>query len=148
MRTLEAQVALVEENLYKGIPWKYALGSKRPAKQDDLFFLHCAPLTGQEGIDAAQRAPQRRKVPSATPAPRAPALPAQPPAVPKARMSSVRPKIWATADKLWQEAGKPTDAKVVLELRKKMMAVLEQEHHVKKTSSSNELGNWMKTRIV
>ena len=27
---LQAQIALVEDDLYNGIPWKYALGSRRP----------------------------------------------------------------------------------------------------------------------
>jgi hypothetical protein len=49
---------------------------------------------------------------------------------------------------MWEAAGKPTDKAVVLELRKKMMAELEEKHSVKRTSSSNELGNWMKDRLA
>lgn len=145
---LEAQIACVEDDLYAGIPWSYALGARKPAKQEDLFHLHCKPLDGYEAQEAATRAPQRRKVRSATPTAAAPAPAATRPVVPKQRMSSVRPVIWAVADQLWEEAGKPTDKAVVLELRKKMMAVLEETKGVKRTSSSNELGNWMKTRIA
>lgn len=148
LNELQAQIELVEDDLYKGVPWKYALGSKRPAKQEDLFSLHCKPLDGSEAQAAAIRAPQRRKAASATPAAAAPAPAPQRPAVPKQRMSSVRPVIWAVADQLWQEAGSPKDPKVVLELRKKMMATLEADKGVKKTSSSNELGNWMKDRLA
>lgn len=144
---LEAQVALVEDDLYKGEPWKYALGSKRPAKQSDLFALHCAPLSPDEAASAAVRAPQARKAPAAiTAAPALPPVPAAPRAA-TVRASSVRPQIWAVADQLWDEAGKPTDKAVVLELRKRMMTVLEMEKGVKRTSSSNELGNWMRERL-
>lgn len=145
---LEAQVALVSTDLYDGIPWKYALGSKRPAKQEELFGLRCEPLAPNETVNAAARAPQRRKPALPTYAAPSAAPPPQPPTAQKARMPSVRPVVWAVADRLWEEAGKPMDVKVVLELRKRMMAVLESENGIKKTSSSNELGNWMKTRIV
>lgn len=148
---LEAQVELVDDDLHAGVPWKYALGAKRPAKQEELFVLpglHCNPLTGPEGTEAAVRAPQRRAVRTATPtAPKGPSVPV-PPRAATVRASNVRPRIWAVADRLWEEAGKPTEKAVVLELRKKMMAVLESEDHIKKTTSSNELGNWMKTRIA
>lgn len=144
---VEAQVAAVDDDLHKGIPWKYARGSKRPAKQEQLFNLHGAPLDPHTAAEAAQRAPQRRaaRTPTARPAATVTA-PAPPPAV-KQRASSVRPTIWAVADRMWAEAGSPKDKAVVLELRKKMMAVLETENNVKRTSSSNELGNWMKDRV-
>lgn len=144
---LEAQVALVEGDLYAGIPWKYALGARRPAKQEELVWLSCEPLDNPESETAAIRAPQRRAVPQATPTP---APGEQRPTAPlrgQRRASNIRPRIWATADRLWEEAGKPTDKAVVLELRKKMMAVLETENGIKRTSSSNELGNWMKDRL-
>lgn len=144
---VEAQIAAVEDDLYNGIPWKYALGAKIPAKHIELFPHHCKPLDAVEKHKAATMAPQRRAV-RAAPKPRnAPPPPPAAPPVPKQRASSVRPTIWAVADRMWAEAGSPTDKAVVLELRKKMMAVLESEHHVKKTSSSNELGNWMKARL-
>jgi len=144
---VEAQVAAVSDDLYNGIPWKYALGAKVPAKAMDLFPLHCKPLDAVEKHKATTQAPQRRAE-RAAPKPRAPVESApQPPRAPKQRASSVRPTIWAVADRMWGEAGKPTDKAAVLELRKKMYDVLEQEHGVKRTSSSNELGNWMKDRL-
>lgn len=145
---LDAQIALVEGELYKGIPWKYALGSRRPAKQEELFSLHCKPLDPVTAYNAAQRAPQRRKLAAAPQRAPAPASAPSRPAVPKQRMSSVRPQIWAVADRMWSEAGSPTDKTAVLELRKKMMVELEEKHFVKRTSSSNELGNWMKERLT
>lgn len=63
------------------------------------------------------------------------------------RMGGARELVWAVADKLWEEAGKPSDVSVVLKLRKDMMNVLEAQHGVKRTTSSNELGAWMKSRI-
>lgn len=147
---LQAQIEAVEDDLYAGIQWKYALGARRPAKQEELFPLpqRSRPLDVITAQQAAQRAPQRRKERSATPARVAPANAPQRPTVPKQRMSSVRPTIWAVADAMWQEAGSPKDKAVVLELRKKMMAVLESEKGIKRTSSSNELGNWMKERLT
>lgn len=48
---------------------------------------------------------------------------------------------------MWEQAGKPADLKVVLELRKQIMIVLENEHSIKKTTSSTALGDWQKTRL-
>lgn len=147
---LQAQIAAVEDDLYAGIQWKYSLGSKLPAKQEELFPLsqHCRPLDVITTQQAAQRAPQRRK-PRSAPKPRATPVNSPTPApARKQRMFSVRPTIWAVADKMWQEAGSPNDKATVLELRKKMMAVLEEEKGIKRTSSSNELGNWMKERLT
>jgi hypothetical protein len=144
---VEAQCEHVSEDLYKGIPWSYAIGSKRPAKQRELFPLAATPVPAATVAQAAQLAPQRRITRAAAavaPAPKA--APSAPPAA-KVRQSSVRPIIWAVADSMWEAAGKPTDKTVVLELRKKMMSALEADKGVKRTSSSNELGNWMKARL-
>lgn len=144
---VEAQIAAVEDDLYKGIPWKYALGAKVPAKHIELFPLHCKPLDLVDKHKAATQAPQRRAAREA-PKPRtAPPPPPAPPRAPKQRASNVRPTIWAVADEMWAAAGKPMDKATVLELRKKMYDVLEEKHGVKRTSSSNELGNWMKDRL-
>lgn len=144
---LDAQVYAVEDDLHKGIPWKYALGSKRPAKQMDLYGLRCAPLYPIDAQRAAAMAPQRLAKRGATPTPAAPSAPPTLSAAKAPRASSVRPTIWAVADEMWAAAGSPTDVPTVLALRKKMMAELEEKHSVKKTSSSNELGNWQKDRL-
>lgn len=144
---VDAQLKAVEDDLYNGIPWKYALGAKVPAKAIELFPLSCKPLDAIDKHKAAQLAPQRR-APRAAPKPKAPAESApQPAPAAKQRSSSVRPVIWEVADAMWAEAGKPTDKTVVLALRKEMMNKLETDRGVKKTSSSNELGNWMKARL-
>lgn len=144
---IDAQIAAVEDDLYNGVPWKYALGAKVPAKHIELFPFHCKPLDAVDKHKATEQAPQRRAE-RAAPKPRnAPPPAPSAPRVPKQRASSVRPVIWAVADEMWQAAGSPTDKAVVLELRKKMMATLEEEKGVKRTSSSNELGNWMKARL-
>lgn len=61
---------------------------------------------------------------------------------------AVRDQVWAVADELWEAAGKPMDQKVVMKLRRVMMQKLESEFDVKLTTSSNELGNWMKARLA
>lgn len=144
---VEAQCEHVTDDLYKGTAWTYAIGSKRPAKQQELFPLTGKPLTPASLAQAVQLAPQRRLTrAAATPAP-APKPTASAPPAAKQRQPSVRPIIWAAADRMWEAAGKSMDKAVVLELRKKIMAALESESGVKKTSSSNELGNWMKARL-
>lgn len=72
------------------------------------------------------------------PPPRAPGAP---------RTGGVREIVFKVADDLWEKAGKPSDLKAVLELRKSMMSVLEAEHGVKRTTSSTTLGAWQKERI-
>jgi len=144
---VDAQIKAVEDDLYNGIPWKYALGAKVPAKHMNLFPLHCKPLDAADCHSAVQMAPQRRAERAALKL-RAVAESAPQPALTlKQRSSSVRPVIWSVADAMWAEAGSPSDKAVVLELRKKIMTVLEEKHSVKRTSSSNELGNWMKSRL-
>lgn len=59
----------------------------------------------------------------------------------------VRQLIWSTADKMWEEDGKPSVKPAVLSVRKRVMDFLEKTHQIKRTSSSNELGNWQKARI-
>lgn len=61
------------------------------------------------------------------------------------RTSGTRDIIFAVADELWQQAGKPTDKSEILKLRKEMMNRLETEG-VKRNTSSNTLGVWVKER--
>ncbi len=62
------------------------------------------------------------------------------------RASGTRDIIFAKADEMWEYAGKPTDTKLVLMLRKEIMAALELEG-VKRNTSSNTLGQWQKERL-
>lgn len=55
--------------------------------------------------------------------------------------------IWDVADEIWVNAGRPTELKLVLSLRKKIMQDLETLHGVKRNTASNELGKWQKARI-
>lgn len=116
--------------------YKYVKGSFRASRPAELF----ADATG----DAARA--------SATVPASSAARPVRPAAAPRAatgspRASGVREKIWAVSDRMWEEAGKPTEKSTVLALRKDIMNALEQDG-VKRTSSSNELGNWQKARIA
>lgn len=63
------------------------------------------------------------------------------------RMGGAREIIWSIADTMWQAAGAPKDLPVILALRKEIMAKLENDHGVKRTTSSNELGNWQKAKL-
>lgn len=116
--------------------YKYVKGSFRASRPAELF----ADATG-DAVRAGATVPANTT-----------ARPVRPAAAPRAatgapRASGVREKIWAVADRMWEEAGKPTEKSTVLALRKDIMNALEQDG-VKRTSSSNELGNWQKARIA
>lgn len=116
--------------------YKYVKGSFRASRPAELF----ADATG-DAVRAGATVPASSA-----------ARPVRPAAAPRAatgapRASGVREKIWAVADRMWEEAGKPTEKSTVLALRKDIMNALEQDG-VKRTSSSNELGNWQKARIT
>ena len=116
--------------------YKYVKGSFRASRPAELF----ADVTG-DAVRAGATVPASGA-----------ARPVRPAAAPRAatgapRAIGVREKIWAVADRMWEEAGKPTEKSTVLALRKDIMSALEQDG-VKRTSSSNELGNWQKARIA
>lgn len=150
-RELELQIEAVRDQLElppgKAPQFKYVLGAKVPRIEDGgLEALAAGKLKDASFAAAAQLAPQRRTARAAATVPAAPTPPvARAPA--QRAAGSVAPVIRRVADTMWEAAGKPTDKAVVLELRKKMMAVLETEHGVKKTSSSTALGAWMKERL-
>ena len=116
--------------------YKYVKGSFHASRPAELF----ADATG-DAVRAGATVPASSA-----------ARPVRPAVAPRAatgapRASGVREKIWAVADRMWEEAGKPTEKSTVLALRKDIMSALEQDG-VKRTSSSNELGNWQKARIA
>ena len=116
--------------------YKYVKGSFRASRPAELF----ADATG-DAVRAGATVPAIGAARSVRPA----AAPRAATGAPRA--SGVREKIWAVADRMWEEAGKPTEKSTVLALRKDIMSALEQDG-VKRTSSSNELGNWQKARIA
>jgi len=67
--------------------------------------------------------------------------------MPSAPRSGNRITIFEVADRMWNEAGSPKDTSVVLQLRKTIMAELEANHDIKKTTSSTALGEWQKLRL-
>lgn len=152
---VERQAAILEDGNHDR--YKYVKGSTRPAKQGELFepeALKAVRSDNEEVIAAAARLrpTQPRATATHTPAPAsAQPRPARPTAAPRTpgapRQGGVREKIWEVADRMWDEAGKPTEKSTVLALRKNIMNALEQDG-VKRTSSSNELGNWQKARIA
>jgi hypothetical protein len=142
---VQQQVLAVEDRLHAGERFKYALGARTPAAPQELFPLRAPPLTEGQLTASAARALGRMAAPAA--ANTAGTAESAPKPALKARASSVKPEIWAHADKVWEEVGRPTDRAVVMELRKRMMKELEEQKGIKRTSSSNELGNWMKDRV-
>jgi hypothetical protein len=134
--------------------YRYVPGATRPQRCADLFEperLTCAQGWSAERVaEFAKQAPQPPIAAAATHAPAPQRSPAARPAggaaaTPAAPRGGGRQAIWAHMDALWEKAGKPTDVKVVLALRKTCMDELEPQGF-KRTSASSELGNWMKAR--
>jgi len=127
--------------------YRYLKGSTKPEALDEAFAyvplrMRHIPLTAPASPKAAPPAADRPAA-NTTPAP----TPTQQPAA-APRQGGVNAVIWRVADEMWEAAGKPSSAAVVLGLRKEMMRVLETAHGVKKTTSSNALGNWQKARLA
>lgn len=141
---------------------KYVKGSTVPAKfQDGLICVRCDPLDRVDTI-AEHWLSERKKLDAIAdeavktaiqqPQPTTPGNGTEtkqrsPVATNSPRNGSTKETIWLQADKVWEERGKPTDVKTVLAIRKEVMALLENDFGVKKTSSSNELGKWQKERL-
>lgn len=154
-------ISMSDDERYRFVP-----GKTRPALVEDLFEFAYPKATrnsdeikvasysksitehlypGKEAEDRMRAIATAEAVAvTSAPAPTR-SRPAGAPSAP--RSGGVREKVWSVADAMWTEAGRPTDPKMVLALRKKIMDELEAKHEVKRTSSSNELGNWQKTRI-
>jgi hypothetical protein len=152
MDELEAQIEAVLDNLEAppatAIQFKYVYGARVPRiLEDGLFPLSVAPATSEQLMQAQQSAAQRRKLrPATLVAPAMPKRAQRPAAGPRTPTGGARPVIFVHADRVWEEAGKPTNKQIVLELRKRMMVELE-EKGIKKTTSSTALGDWMKQRL-
>lgn len=151
-RELEQQITAVEQQLQGPVgqvpQFRYVLGARVPKLEDGgIAALVTTPLADSTFDSAAKRAPQRRAVPAAATIPPTPSSPAQPALRGARPAGSVRPVVWGVADRMWEAAGKPMDKATVLDLRKKMMDVLGDEHGIKRTSSSTALGEWMKERL-
>lgn len=145
---IDSVIAQLEAPVPTATQYKYVFGAMVPVVLDGgLFPITAPPRNATQIAAAAQQAPQRRKVRAASAVPVQPVKRAQAAASgPSAPSGGARPAIWAHADKVWEEAGKPMNAASVLVLRKRMMAELE-EQGIKKTTSSTALGDWMKARL-
>lgn len=144
---VDRQAACIPEDSAE--PMQYVRGATRPGKPGELFPLRAERNPDEDVVAAAAklRAPQRpAPVANSSTAPAPAARPQRAPASP--RQGGVRGTIWEVADAMWEKEGKPTTKAEVLALRKRMMEVLESDHGVKRTSSSNELGQWQKARVA
>lgn len=146
---LSKQADLVPEKT--GSRYLYDKGKFKPQKMNDLFVLDPVQMPRSENESLIAARPRVRPQGPRAPAANTTAAPAPAPRPARAqrgpRQGGVRELVWAVADKMWEAAGKPKETSTVLALRKTMMNVLESDHNVKRTSSSNELGQWQKARI-
>lgn len=145
---LDRQAASIPED--NDQPFRYVKGATRPGKPlAELFPLRADRNADEDAVAASakQRPAQRTATVASTNTPAAPVTrPQRAPAAP--RQGGVRAVIWDVADGMWEKEGKPTGKAEVLSLRKRVMDVLESDHAVKRTSSSNELGQWQKARLT
>jgi len=74
--------------------------------------------------------------------------PPKPIQLPNARRGSVGPTIHRVATEMWEAAGSPRDTTTILTLRQSIMKVLNDEHSIKISTSSNELGRWQKQLLT
>ncbi len=158
---VEAQCAYVTE---KGEDaWFYVKGSTRPCVNPDLYSKFMSLLKAEDEIAVASKTKKaldayypnrharetadveamRNAVPTAS-APRTSTARTPSSDIPR---GSVKEVVWGVADRVWQDAGSPKDVATVLKLRKSMMDILEKDHDMKRTNSSNALAGWMKIRI-
>lgn len=146
---LDLQAAQVPE--VRSERYLYNPGSTKPAIQPSLFKLEPLKFSKAPNESTIAGAPPvvapsaPIRVPAPTPAPTPGAARTGAPSAP--RQANVAALVWAVADQHWESAGKPTDTKVLLALRRKIMDDLEEKHGTKRVTSSNELGRWMKTKI-
>lgn len=71
-----------------------------------------------------------------------------PPRLPAAQKGSVGPLIHRVATEMWEAAGSPRDIPTILQLRQTIMKTLNEEHKIKISTSSNELGRWQKQLLA
>lgn len=120
--------------------FRYVKGASVPALEQELFVPE--PVAGIAPVTLTATAPAPQRGPVATPVAATVLAPAK--TAPKGGVSAL---IYEVADKIWTAAGCPTKTPAVLELRKQMMKELEELHGVKKSTSSNALGQWQKLRV-
>lgn len=111
-----------------------------------LFYLLTTgkPLTRHTVTLFNDEAPAAQAGAGPAPVAAAATVPAR---VPSAPRGGNRVTIFEVADRMWNEAGSPRDLSIVLPLRKTIMAELEANHGIKKTTSSTALGEWQKLRL-
>lgn len=131
---------------------KYVYGAYKPAVVGDGELPFARGNVNMGNIEAAKAgklpaftSPQPVANPAPLPQPATQAI--APAAAPKQAVSAPAGKvsavIWDTADKFWIAAGSPKEVKDIMKVRKETMDELE-KHGIKRTTASNELGNWQR----
>lgn len=164
-----AQVNAVEDRLYAGERFKYALGARVPAQAGELLPLKARSLTDKELAEAHMRSrnPIAGYPPKlsgqgkpweapAAPAPQVPAPPApraqtaapDPVAASRGGKSApgaVRAVVNAAADQAWEQAGRPADPAAVRSLAMGLHAGIAAQGH-NPTTVRIKLSEWAKAK--
>jgi len=139
--------AWTELNLRRLYTWMQIKPPLTPTKMDDAAILDLRTRLRAEMVRGLGLEPS--KLPTLVPPtvviiePTAP----RPPRLPNATRGSVGPLIHRIATEMWEAAGKPSDIPTILALRQTIMKVLNSEHDIKMSTSSNELGRWQKQLV-
>jgi hypothetical protein len=141
---LGAPIGWSEMNLRRLYTWLKVQPPLTPTKMDgaailDLRIRIRAAIAASLKLEPSTLPPLEpvQATVNAPPTPRAPKLP-------NARRGSVGPTIHRVATEMWVAAGSPSDTTTILTLRQTIMKVLNDEHKIKSSTSSNELGRWQK----
>lgn len=139
----EAQAAFLEGRARVPGYYRYNKGAKVPLCVQELFHetVQVSPLANESELCRISPTPKvatRSYVPSETKdlAPK------------DSPQRGVKAIIWEVATDVWQKAGAPKEQSQIMRIRRDIMPLLEAQHGIKKTTSSNELGNWMKQIIA
>lgn len=147
---LQCQAA---EQMGEGRPrLQYVYGAYKPAIMGDGELPFAKGFATQENIDNAKAgklpaftAPQPVANPVPLPQTVTPAIapataPKQASTAPAGKVSAV---IWDVAERIWISKGSPKEIKDIMLVRKEAMDELE-KNGIKRTTASNELGNWQR----
>lgn len=141
---LGSSKAWPELTLRRLYTWMKLAPPLTPTKMNDAAIMDL-----RMRIRAAMAATLRLE-PSSLPMLVAPAIVVSTPSAPRpsrmpiAHRGSVGPVIHRVATEMWEAAGSPREIPTILALRQTIMKILSDEHKIKNSTSSNELGRWQK----
>jgi hypothetical protein len=138
-----------EINLRRLYTWMKIAPPLTPTKMNDAAFIDIRMKIRATIAFQLRLEPSKLPILEAYAGPvSAPPKPPRIPVLPPAQRGSVGPLIHRVATEMWEAAGSPRDVPVILALRQIIMKTLNDEHKIKISTSSNELGRWQKQLLT